>query len=74
MLNFDRDFQTPENEPSESASEEQPRSEIPQITIHDPEQNPIIKSDSSGSSTETEMSSPFQFLFVKREKPLFLKV
>jgi hypothetical protein len=57
MLNFDRDFQTPENEPSESASEEQPRSEIPQITIHDPEQNPIIKSDSSGSSTETEMSS-----------------
>lgn len=60
-LNFQREYQTQESEPIEKPTEEQPPRNIPEIpfiTIVDPDQNPIVKDESSsGSGTETEMSS-----------------
>jgi hypothetical protein len=54
-LKRDVDSQTFENKPVENPTEEQPALDIPVITIDDPDQNRIVKEESS--DTETEMSS-----------------
>lgn len=54
LLNVQRDPQASGNEPSESAIEEATR-KTPRITINDPDDNQIAKSESN-SETETDMS------------------